>query len=85
MPHRFTAEPDDDDAVNIGVQSKSRQNPLRHFGIGRYVRTADVDDDVDASLHLLRHDAAGFRRTGTRRQNKHVITDADLAVRAFVA
>ena len=85
MRDRLTAEADDDDAVDIRVAGKARQHLLAHRRIGRHIRAARVEDDVDRAAHLARHDAAALTAAGTRRQDQDVVADARPPLRTAIA
>ena len=84
MRDRLTAEADDDDTVDIRVAGKARQHLLAHGRIGRHIRAARVEDDVDRAAHLARDDAAALTAAGARRQDQDVIAHARTSLRAAV-
>ena len=85
MRDRLTAETDDDDTVDIRVAGKARQHFLAHGRIGRHIRAARVEDDVDRTAHLARDDAAALTAAGARRQDQDVVAHARTSLRAAVA
>ena len=85
MRNCLTAEADDDDAVDIGIAGKSREDFLAHIGVGRHIGTSGVKDDVHSAAHLARHDPAALASTCTGGEDQNVVADSRSAFRSSVA
>ena len=80
----LTAQTDDNDAVNVRVAGKARQDFLRHRGVGSNIGAAGVEHDVDRTAHLTCHDPAALTAAGAGGKDQDMVADTCTAFFAFI-